>query len=531
MAQWVVCSDAWFWSWTGTTTFPPTVDHEGSGSPAGSGEQPTVDKVAAEIIDEGHGIHTTVQTWDGTTPLLTTVGPTTQEGNDRAPERAKMGISSRISKPGNGTSSLKGKDSEAFDHLKFTGNAAELRSGLQSELADTGSGLWSDSGFSFGLAAGTETLGESGFETQRFSKENLQEALRGTDHGGLDSELSQINEFQNSDLIIQNRTDERPSLGSIDSNSLTEIHSATSRNRKPNNKFELSHENSIPRVLPSHNEGKLSEDIAVVFKDNQQVEVTQLPAGESTATQEIQPTDVPQTTQASFVTQVFPTTQTPIITEKVLISKLQTGSNRPDTTIPTTTQEPDYTSTTRTKTVAPHQISHVFDATQTPVSEEEPTQETLFTQTVLDRQVPAEIHTEVAKSAQAVDTPQCLLLDAALPFCSTMVGERFTVPNFLNQSSVEEVQALLNQWVWLLKSNCHHSLEWFFCLLLVPKCGPPGSLPVLPCQSFCEVLRDSCWTLLDEGHLPVECHTLPDDEDDGYQCLSVSNQKGNHWFK
>ncbi|KAF0026136.1 hypothetical protein F2P81_020873 [Scophthalmus maximus] len=80
----------------------------------------------------------------------------------------------------------------------------------------------------------------------------------------------------------------------------------------------------------------------------------------------------------------------------------------------------------------------------------------------------------------------------------------------------------MNKWAWLLNSHCHHSLEWFFCLLLVPKCGSPGALP---CRSFCEVLQDSCWALLDEGHLPVECHTLPEDEDDGYQCLSVSNQK------
>ncbi|TKS67622.1 Collagen alpha-1(XVIII) chain [Collichthys lucidus] len=74
-----------------------------------------------------------------------------------------------------------------------------------------------------------------------------------------------------------------------------------------------------------------------------------------------------------------------------------------------------------------------------------------------------------------------------------MVGEQFVVPNYLNQSTVEEVQ-----------------------------CGSPVSLP---CRSFCEVLRDSCWTLLDEGRLPVECHTLPDEEDDGYQCLSVRNRK------
>lgn len=126
-----------------------------------------------------------------------------------------------------------------------------------------------------------------------------------------------------------------------------------------------------------------------------------------------------------------------------------------------------------------------------------------------------------------VESSRCLPVDPDLPFCTRTRVESFMVPNFLNQSSVEEVQVVLTQWAWLLRSNCHHSLEWFFCLLLTPRCGPPGLQPPLPCRSFCEVLRDSCWTLLDEGRLPVECHSLPEEKHDGYQCLSVSNQKGN----
>uniref|UniRef100_A0A3P8S3A3 FZ domain-containing protein n=1 Tax=Amphiprion percula TaxID=161767 RepID=A0A3P8S3A3_AMPPE len=155
----------------------------------------------------------------------------------------------------------------------------------------------------------------------------------------------------------------------------------------------------------------------------------------------------------------------------------------------------------------------------------EPSQATLFNQTAVDSQAATENHTEAAKSAPDAESPQCLLLDSALPFCSYMVGERFVVPNYLNQSSLEEVRALLNEWAWLLRSHCHHSLEWFFCLLLVPKCGSLVPLPLLPCQSFCEVLRDSCWTLLDEGRLPVECHTLPDEEDDGYRCFPLTSDR------
>lgn len=129
------------------------------------------------------------------------------------------------------------------------------------------------------------------------------------------------------------------------------------------------------------------------------------------------------------------------------------------------------------------------------------------------------------------DTPRCLPIDSKLPFCTRTGSKSLAVPNFLNQSSVEEVQGVLAEWAWLLRSRCHHSLEWFFCLLLMPRCRPPGLPSPLPCRSFCEVLRDSCWTLLDEGRLPVECHSLPEEKHDGYQCLSVSNQKGNSRLK
>uniref|UniRef100_A0A8B9H3B4 FZ domain-containing protein n=1 Tax=Astyanax mexicanus TaxID=7994 RepID=A0A8B9H3B4_ASTMX len=93
-----------------------------------------------------------------------------------------------------------------------------------------------------------------------------------------------------------------------------------------------------------------------------------------------------------------------------------------------------------------------------------------------------------------------------------------------------EVEVLLREWAWLIRSGCHHSTEWFFCLLVVPHCGPPGLPPQLPCRSFCELLIDSCWTALGGGgRLPVECSSLPEESDNGYQCLSVSTQKEMHF--
>lgn len=543
LALWVVYSDAWFWSWTDSTTLAPTVEHEGSGSPAGSGEPPSenIAGVRAEIIDEVHMIQKLVQTWDETTeaPQLTTI-PTPELENVRASEKGTARISSRIRKPGNGTSSLNGMGSGASDHLRFRGNVSELGSGVQSDLtSDPGSGLVTDLEFrsESGFATGAGTRRGTGFETQGVSEENQQQGL---DSG--DSVVSHTNElklkFQESAWITSKRTDEGHTLDSTKSEQniefSVEIPNITKGNKNLNgssnwnakylNLTKYSHEN-FPEDLLTTVEGNNSLETTQVTEENQLVEVTHLPAGESTANQEALPNQVLQTRRASFASQAIFTT-----TQKMLITQPQTTNMSADTTLMPLAiqpQVPSQASATNKKVMT----GHMLDATQPSVSEQAPSQATTISQAAIGRRATAESHTELAKSTLVIESPQCLLLDTALPFCSSMVGERFVVPNYLNQSSVEEVQVLLNKWAWLLRSHCHYSLEWFFCLLLVPKCGSRVPMPVLPCRSVCEVLRDSCWTLLDEGRLPVECHTLPDEEDDGYQCLSLSNQKGNHWFR
>lgn len=528
----VVYSDAWFWDWTGTTTMPPTVDREGSGSSEGSGE-PSSENIAmarSEMIDEGQGIQKVVQTWDRTTEglRLTTVEPTTQPESGGTSEKGTEGMSSHIRKPGNGKSSIKGMGSEGSGYLSFTGDVSGLGSGPGSELdSETGSGLWSDSGFmaESGFASG------SGFETQGVSDENQQGIVTPTEQWALDRGdilESQTNEqtfkFQKSAGISPKSIHEGNHLGSTTSEPnlfSVEITNNTRGNSSSFNFNDLdmtmySKENSTTKYLLNPIVGKHSVEPTEIPKDNQVVDIAQLPAN-----QEALPTQVLQTRPFPLASQAPSTTQIPTHIQHIVITKPQT-SKRP-AFFPRAAQQPSQASAV-SQNVVTSPNGHMLDPTQTSASE--PSQAILISPT--GGWAHAESHTEEAESALVVESPQCLLLDTALPFCSSMIGERFAVPNYLNQSSVEEVQVLLNKWAWLLKSPCHHSLEWFFCLLLVPKCGGE---PMLPCRSFCEVLRDSCWTLLDEGQLPLECHTLPEEEDDGYQCLSVSNQKGNHWFR
>lgn len=538
----VVFTDAWFWAWTGTTTLAPTptVDTEGSGSPVGSGELPSENfaTVGAEINDEGHGIQKAAQTWDETTkaPLLTSIS---QLQDEHGSEKETAGISSNISKPGNSTTSLKISGSEGSVYLKLTGNISRLEPVLDSELApDAGSGLWSGSGFRSESGFGSDSETSFGIE------EKQQEVMR-ADSRRLDSRNSVVSqtdelklESQKTNWITHNITEEHRDSGNAKSEQNldfpdktpnhtrenTKINSNSTWNARNFNLTEYVHQgNSNHGDLITPDKSNNSVNTTQIIKSNQPWNITQIAASESTTKQKALTNQVLETTSASSTRQVLSLNQTPATTPKTLLSQLQMAIKEADTTsVPSVqSQVLDQASATTQEVITSH-FHHISNTTHTSLSNKEPIQATLIRQT-------SESDVKLAKSPQVIESPQCLLLDNVLPFCSSMAGERFVVPNYLNQSTVEEIQILLNNWTWLLGSHCHHSLEWFFCLLLVPKCG--SLAPLLPCRSFCEVLRDSCWTLLDEGHLPVECHTLPEDDDDGYQCLSVSNQKGNHWLK
>lgn len=495
----VVSTDAWFWPWTGTTTLAPTpaVEPEGSGSPAGSGDPPpeSFAKLGAEIIDEGHGFQNVVQTWNETTvaPVLTT---TIQIQNENGSEAA--GNSSPI-KPGNGTMLFKGFGSGTSNVSKLK---PEFEPGLDS---DNKSHLWSRLRSESGFGSRSETSWESGIETVVSSIKKQKKGLVSDDYRGSDNRSSVMS--QEGEIKLKSQSNHR--VTHTDNNSSSTERDTTSNNTQKNGKpnttstwktvgFNLTflQENSSRGdallAIKSNNSGEPTR----IIQSNQAVDISQIAGGELATKQEVSHNKLLQS--SLVVGQMLYTNQTLPSTPKTIISYLQTDH-----------EKNDVSSVARVYPPALGQPS----ATTSPDDH---------------IQTPAKTLNQTAEgSVERGESPKCLLLDTALPFCS-MTGEQFLVPNYLNHTNVAEVQVLFHNWAWLLESRCHHSLEWFFCLLLVPKCG--SLVPLLPCRSVCEVLKDSCWTLLDEGRLPVACHALPD-EDDGYQCLSVSNQKGKHWLK
>lgn len=484
----VVSTDAWFWSRTGPTTLAPTqaVESEGSGNPADRGDPPAESsaKLRAEIIDEGHGFHNIVQTWNETTaaPVLTTP---MQLQNENGSELEPAEISSPISKPGNGTSLFK-----AFG--SGTGNVSKVKPEFEPELAsDTESDLWSRLSSESGFGSGSETNWESGIETETSKKK--QQGLVSGDYSGSDNRSIVMS--REDEIKLKSQSNHRVTHREENSSGTENGKHITSSTVSFHLRFlqENSSRADAPRTIESNNSANPTQLI-----QNNRV------GGELAAKQEVSQNQVLKSS--------------PGLVGGLMLSPNQTLSNKPKTVISclqTAHKNTDVPSVAKVYPLAPGRPSATTQRETTRLNDH--------------IQTPSPTLNRTAEgSVEPGESPQCLLLDTALPFCS-MTGEYFLVPNYLNHTTVAEVQVLLHNWAWLLKSRCHHSLEWFFCLLLVPKCG--SLVPLLPCRRFCEVLKDSCWSLLDEGRLPVECHALPDEEDDGYQCLSVSNQKGKPWLK
>ncbi|KAG7253926.1 hypothetical protein CRUP_033985 [Coryphaenoides rupestris] len=130
--------------------------------------------------------------------------------------------------------------------------------------------------------------------------------------------------------------------------------------------------------------------------------------------------------------------------------------------------------------------------------------------------------------------PNFLPVPSDWPICRH--HKYFSLPNYFNHTTAEEVEAFLKQWEWLVRDGCYRNSEWFLCLLATPKhpSDPAGNgnrstamLPArrhLPCCSFCHHLRDSCWAKLEGSDFPVDCDSLPT-EGGCPPCLSVNKQK------
>lgn len=86
----------------------------------------------------------------------------------------------------------------------------------------------------------------------------------------------------------------------------------------------------------------------------------------------------------------------------------------------------------------------------------------------------------------------CKPIPSTLSLCHSIGYRQMRVPNLLGHDTLREAQQQSAAWLPLISKLCHRDTKKFLCSLFAPVCLPELSVPVSPCRSLCEAVRDGC---------------------------------------
>ncbi|XP_056613120.1 secreted frizzled-related protein 2-like [Triplophysa dalaica] len=119
-----------------------------------------------------------------------------------------------------------------------------------------------------------------------------------------------------------------------------------------------------------------------------------------------------------------------------------------------------------------------------------------------------------------VSTParsECKPVPNTMHLCSGIGYREMRLPNLLGHESPREAQQQSAAWTPLLGKHCHPDARRFLCALFAPVCLPELAVPVRPCRSLCEAVRDACLPVMSAFGFPwpemFNCSRFPDGSD------------------
>ncbi|XP_067653914.1 uncharacterized protein [Haliotis asinina] len=116
-----------------------------------------------------------------------------------------------------------------------------------------------------------------------------------------------------------------------------------------------------------------------------------------------------------------------------------------------------------------------------------------------------------------------------IPLCQNLTFSQGSLPNMFLQCKVEEIEAEMQQFQDLLRTNCSPHLRFFMCGIYMPYCVRAETPFALPCREICEDVRQSCERVYRRltGGLPwpskFQCHRYPQSTNVHQVCASPSD--------
>ncbi|KAK7155967.1 hypothetical protein R3I94_006133 [Phoxinus phoxinus] len=108
----------------------------------------------------------------------------------------------------------------------------------------------------------------------------------------------------------------------------------------------------------------------------------------------------------------------------------------------------------------------------------------------------------------------CKPVPNTMGLCSGIGYGEMRLPNLLGHDTAREAQQQSASWIPLLGKHCHRDTRRFLCSLFAPVCLPEVPVPVRPCRSLCEAVRDACLPVMSAFGFPwpemFNCSRFPD---------------------
>ncbi|XP_058056777.1 frizzled-4 [Anopheles bellator] len=110
-----------------------------------------------------------------------------------------------------------------------------------------------------------------------------------------------------------------------------------------------------------------------------------------------------------------------------------------------------------------------------------------------------------------------------IELCRGIGYNETSLPNIVGHELQSDANFTLQTFFPLIQFGCSKQLKFFLCATYVPMCTPKVSMPIGPCRSLCNTVKNRCHPILQGFGFPwpsaLDCNRFPEENNHEHMCM------------